>query len=83
MKQTAGTSLISELVGHEETVNIILGDSYRENGVYVQDAFNGKGTDSRVYYDFDNNVPVVVHDRKTGKGVKYRTYLLIFHLDTN
>ncbi|MBQ9093742.1 MAG: hypothetical protein IJY03_07100 [Prevotella sp.] len=70
MKQTAGTSLISELVEHEETVNIILSDSYRENGVYVHDAFNGKGTDSRVYYDFDNNVPVVVHDRKTGKGVK-------------
>lgn len=70
MKQTAGTSLISELVGHEETVNIIPGDSYRERGIYRKDELNGKGSNAKVWYDFDTPVPTIVRDRKTGKRIK-------------
>ncbi len=70
MKLTTGTSLISELIGHEKTVNIIPGDSYRERGIYRKDELNGKGSNAKVWYDFDTPVPTIVRDRKTGKRTK-------------
>ncbi|MDE5987425.1 MAG: hypothetical protein K2H16_09155, partial [Prevotella sp.] len=69
-KLTAGTSLISELVDHEKTVSIIPGDSYRERGIYRKDELNGKGSNAKVWYDFDTPVPTIVRDRKTGKRIK-------------
>lgn len=70
MKQTAGTSLISELVGHKRTVEIMPGEDYHEHDVYRRDAFNGKGTDVELYYNFDDPVSTIVHDRNTGKSIE-------------
>ena len=70
MKLTTGTSLISELVGHKRTVEIMPDDHYHERGVYRRDVFNGKGTDTKVWYDFDDPVSSVVRDRKSGKSIE-------------
>ena len=70
MKLTAGTSLISELVGHKRTVEITPGNRYREFGKYRRDEFNGKGTDTEVWYDFDTPVSTIARNRKTGKRTK-------------
>ncbi|MDE6152429.1 MAG: hypothetical protein K2G12_10665, partial [Prevotella sp.] len=70
MKLTTGTSLISELVSHGRTVEIMPDDHYHERGTYRRDAFNGKGTDSKVWYNFKKPVSAVVRDRNTGKSIE-------------
>ncbi|MCM1078562.1 MAG: type III secretion system effector protein [Bacteroidales bacterium] len=69
MKLSTGTSLISELVNHDRTVEIMQGNRYHTHDVYIRDAFNGKGTDTEVYYNFDTDVTAVVQNRETGKSV--------------
>ncbi|TGX79411.1 hypothetical protein E5358_14915, partial [Palleniella muris] len=69
MELSTGTSLIYELVNHDRTVEIMQGDAYHEHPVYRRDAFNGKGTDTEVYYSFDTDVTTIVQNRKTGKSV--------------
>lgn len=67
-KLVSGTRLVSELINHERSMNIIQDtEESHERDRYRMDALNGKGTDVYVYYNMRQNPTVLTRNPETGK----------------